>query len=60
MSPLDGAATSLFVACDPSLGEISGEYFSECKSVPLTPVGADAAAARRLWEVSEKLISAPA
>jgi retinol dehydrogenase-13 len=60
MSPADGAATSLFVACDPSLDGVAGEYFSQCKSVPLTPVGADALAARRLWEVSEKLISAPA
>ena len=60
MSPLDGAATSLFVACDPSLDGVAGEYFSECKAVPLPPVGADAEAARRLWEVSEKLISAPA
>ena len=59
MSPEDGAATSLFVACDPSLSGVAGEYFSDCKSVPLTPIGADVEAARRLWEVSEKLISAP-
>jgi NAD(P)-dependent dehydrogenase (short-subunit alcohol dehydrogenase family) len=58
MSAADGAATSLFVACDPSLDGVTGEYFSECKSVPLTPMGANVEAAGRLWEVSEKLISA--
>ena len=59
LSPADGAATSIFVACDPSLDGVAGEYFSECKSVPLTPIAADVEAAARLWELSEKLIAAP-
>jgi NAD(P)-dependent dehydrogenase (short-subunit alcohol dehydrogenase family) len=52
-----GAATSCFVATNPSLGNISGEYFEDCSAV--TIIGEshmhDTEQAARLWQVSEDL-----
>ena len=52
-----GAATSCFVATNPLLGNISGEYFEDCNAV--TVVGDnhmhDREQASRLWVVSEEL-----
>ena len=52
-----GAATSCYVATNPALGNISGEYFEDCNAVT---VGGDnhmhdREQASRLWVVSEEL-----
>lgn len=53
--PRDGARTSLFLATAPELATTSGRYFRESAEAKSSPRSYDAAVARRLWEVSEKL-----
>lgn len=57
MSSEDGAKTTLFLATDPSVADTSGLYFS--KSKPKTPSreARDVSVAKRLWEVSEELVT---
>jgi NAD(P)-dependent dehydrogenase (short-subunit alcohol dehydrogenase family) len=51
----EGAHTSLYLATAPELATTSGRYFRECAESRPSPHAYDAAAGRRLWEVSEKL-----
>ena len=52
-----GAQTTLHVATSPALAEVSGKYFVDCKEVRSSASSYDAAVRRRLWEVSEELVS---
>jgi len=52
-SPAQGAATSCYLASNPSLAGVSGLYFEDCN-----PVDPDAAMAARLWQVSAELTRA--
>ncbi|XP_035828274.1 retinol dehydrogenase 13 isoform X2 [Aplysia californica] len=52
-TPLQGAQTTLRLALDPSLEKVTGKYFSDCREKEPAPQGQDAAAAKRLWAVSE-------
>jgi NAD(P)-dependent dehydrogenase (short-subunit alcohol dehydrogenase family) len=52
-SPEKGAETLVWLADSATAGP-SCAYFHDKKAVPPTAAGQDAAAARRLWEVSEK------
>jgi NAD(P)-dependent dehydrogenase (short-subunit alcohol dehydrogenase family) len=54
-TPKEGAVTSLFVATSPTLEGVSGKYFRESAEAPPSAKGRDAAVAKRLWEVSERL-----
>lgn len=56
LTPEQGAATSILVASSPEVEGITGRYFADGEVCPLTPVGADAAAAARLWSETEKLL----
>jgi len=56
MSAEDGAKTTLLVALEPDLADLSGAYFSEERLEELEPIACDDEAARRLWQVSEALI----
>ncbi len=53
----EGAATSCFVATNPRLGNISGEYFEDCNAVRVVGDNHmhDRDMASRLWLVSEEL-----
>ncbi len=57
MSPAEGCRTSVFLATSPEAEGVTGGYFSRSRLVPLTEVGSDREAARRLWEASELLIA---
>jgi retinol dehydrogenase-13 len=57
ISPEAGAATSIYLASDPAVAEVTGQWFVEEQPAPLTDVATDEAAAARLWEVSEELIA---
>jgi len=57
ITPADAAAGLLRVALDPELGDRSGLYFEHGTEVELGPEASDAAAAVRLWEVTEQLLS---
>jgi NAD(P)-dependent dehydrogenase (short-subunit alcohol dehydrogenase family) len=54
-SPEEGARTSIYLAASPELEGTTGEYFDDMKPAPSSRESHDAAVARRLWEVSERL-----
>jgi len=49
-TPEQGAATAIYLAADPAVAEVTGEYFIDSRPVPLTPKALDDDAALRLWE----------
>lgn len=54
-SPEQGAATSIFVATAPAVEGVTGRYFANCREVRPSRAAQDAAAARRLWELSARM-----
>ena len=61
LSPAKGARTSVYLASDPAVAGVSGEYFVKCKAKQPKRWARDPEAARRLWQVSEELVGlAPA
>jgi len=50
-----GAATTVYVATASDLA--GGKYFADCNEVAPTAAAQDSAAAKTLWELTEKLIS---
>jgi NAD(P)-dependent dehydrogenase (short-subunit alcohol dehydrogenase family) len=55
LTSAEGAKTSVYLASAPEAAIVSGRFFDRCREAPLDPVANDAAGARRLWELSEKL-----
>jgi NAD(P)-dependent dehydrogenase (short-subunit alcohol dehydrogenase family) len=49
--PERGARTSLFLASDPSVAEVTGKYFARQRETSSSPASYDTAAAGRLWDV---------
>ncbi len=58
LSPARGAETSIYLASSPVVANVSGEYFVKKEAVPSNDLSNDADAARKLWDVSEQLVSA--
>ena len=56
LSPLDGAATPVYLAASPEVSGVTGKYFERCRPVQPAPAASDAAVAARLWDVSERLV----
>jgi NAD(P)-dependent dehydrogenase (short-subunit alcohol dehydrogenase family) len=54
-SPERGADTAVWLASSPEVEGVSGRYFADRRPVQLRGAARDDAAARRLWEVSERL-----
>lgn len=54
-TPEKGARTSLHLASAPELASVSGKYFKDGREARPAPSALDDAAARRLWEESERL-----
>jgi NAD(P)-dependent dehydrogenase (short-subunit alcohol dehydrogenase family) len=52
-----GAATSCYVAANPGAASISGAYFADCNVKRSRPDSNDPALARKLWDVSEKIVA---
>ena len=52
-----GAATEVYVATHPSLATITGKYFADCNEHEPRADANDAAMAKKLWEVSEKIVA---
>lgn len=50
-----GARTSIYLATDPEVGAVSGEYFDDCKPAEPASDRSQREPARRLWALSEKL-----
>ncbi|MFO1184559.1 MAG: SDR family NAD(P)-dependent oxidoreductase [Bauldia sp.] len=55
ISAVEGAATMIHLATSASPGGASGAYFEASRPVPPDPAADDAASARRLWEVSDRI-----
>ncbi len=66
-TPEQGAATSVFLAASPLVAGVGGRYFEDCQQAEtveqlngihgVLPHALDPAAARRLWDVSQELLS---
>jgi WW domain-containing oxidoreductase len=52
------AATQALLAASPRVAGISGEYWSDCKVAEGHPLLSNTALAKRLWEVSERIVAA--
>ncbi len=59
-SPEKGAETSIWACSAPELAKVSGRYFSDRKERQPNALALDDAAARRLWDVSARLVNLPA
>jgi NAD(P)-dependent dehydrogenase (short-subunit alcohol dehydrogenase family) len=57
--PAKGAETSIYVATAAEGGERSGEFWVDCKPVPVQPKARDPEWGLRLWEVSADLVGLP-
>jgi NAD(P)-dependent dehydrogenase (short-subunit alcohol dehydrogenase family) len=55
-TPAQGAATQCYVATHPLLAAMTGEYVKDCNPAPQSEHQRDEAMARRLWDVSERLV----
>ncbi|TFG49955.1 MAG: SDR family oxidoreductase [Anaerolineales bacterium] len=55
LTPEEGAENSIYLACSPDVEGITGKYFDKHEPVQSSPISYDQKAARRLWEISEKL-----
>lgn len=51
-----GAQTSIFLAVDPELENVTGKYFSDCAIANESKAGKDDEAAARLWKISEEMV----
>ncbi len=55
MAPAQGAATSIYLASAPDLGQVTGRYFASSKPKRSSKRSNDQAAAARLWQISADL-----
>jgi NAD(P)-dependent dehydrogenase (short-subunit alcohol dehydrogenase family) len=53
----EGAATSCYVAASPELAGVNGYYFYDCNPRQPSPLMQDVELAKRLWDVSEEMVS---
>jgi NAD(P)-dependent dehydrogenase (short-subunit alcohol dehydrogenase family) len=51
-----GAETSLYLATSPEVESVSGRYFSDCRETRTSRAAEDDGAAKRLWEISARLV----
>ena len=52
-----GAATQVYVATNPGLANVSGEYFADCNVAAPRADALSAATAKQLWDVSEQIVA---
>uniref|UniRef100_A0A2A4IXN8 Retinol dehydrogenase n=1 Tax=Heliothis virescens TaxID=7102 RepID=A0A2A4IXN8_HELVI len=52
----EGAQTSIYLAVSPEVEGISGKYYSDCHEKTLKGIANDKDLARKLWDVSEKVV----
>ncbi|XP_071763070.1 retinol dehydrogenase 14b [Centroberyx gerrardi] len=55
-SPLEGAQTPLYLACSPEVEGQSGKCFANCEEEELMAKATDEQAAKRLWDLSERMV----
>lgn len=52
IAPEKGAKTTIMLASDPSLSDVTGQYYDQCEAAELSPLADDAALREKLWNVS--------
>jgi len=57
LSSMQGAEPIVWLATDPSLAEVTGAYFERHRQSEPSPLARDAALGRKLWDLSEQLVS---
>lgn len=57
ISPERGARTTIYLASSPEAEGVTGGYFYKCKPATPSKAARDDAAARRLWEASERMVA---
>ncbi|GAA6228894.1 retinol dehydrogenase 14 [Lates japonicus] len=55
-SPLEGAQTPLYLACSPEVEGVSGKCFANCKEEELMVKATDEEAAKKLWDISSRMV----
>ncbi|XP_037305043.2 retinol dehydrogenase 14b isoform X1 [Pungitius pungitius] len=55
-SPLEGAQTPLYLACSPEVEGVSGKCFANCEEEELMAKATDEQAAKRLWDLSGRMV----
>lgn len=55
ISPDKGAQTTIMLASDPALAEVTGKYYDQCKEDQYSPLADDAALRQQLWDPSAEL-----
>lgn len=56
-TPQRGAETSIYLASSPNVANVTGEYFVDGRATKPNRAARDDAAARRLWDESERLVA---
>ena len=52
-----GAATSCLLAASPTVAEVTGHYFEDCRQAQASDIAYDEELAERLWQVSKELVA---
>lgn len=55
LSPKEGAKPSIYLAASPEVEQVNGAYFKRMKAATPTKIARDTDAAKKLWDMSEKL-----
>lgn len=55
-TPAQAAATSVFAATAPELGERGGRYFRDCREASPSPASQDVATQERLWRLTQEWV----
>ncbi|XP_066559693.1 retinol dehydrogenase 14a [Amia ocellicauda] len=55
-TPLEGAQSSIYLACSPDVEGVSGKCFANCKEEELLSKATDDAVAKKLWDISEVMV----
>lgn len=55
-TPQQGCQTSVMLAVDEKLETVTGKYYSDCSESSVSRSASDMSKARKLWEVSEKMV----
>lgn len=53
----EGAATQCYIAANPGVSGVSGEYFADCNIAPCSADARNADLAKKLWERTEEIVA---
>lgn len=56
LTPQKGAKTSVMLASDPSLAQVTGKYYDQCKLTDCSALARNEALSQKLWQVSAEAV----